>query len=408
MIKIILYTFLAFILYEVVVLVRCAVGLVRVSRALRRSRTILRDGGSSDNDDRHTFGVSVAAIGALSSSALEARLAIDYIYFELIWVADFNEVSGVEAILERYDMSPVDFLPSEGLPLQGVRRVFRSRARRFRRLVIVDCASSSLADCANCATEVASYDLLLVTDNRTRLSSASLTLLVDALLRRSQGGWVMGLAANRVKANELMLTERLLLLAGGGCHSERVGGRVVVPIYLFRRDDVLAQGGFAEDVDVVGAMAQRIKSTPRQVRHAPMRHSPHSHSPAMLSVASRYEGFLPLFVGEVQSADVTARSHSNPLSGWPTMPVVFSQLAVLWFFTVAISALFEGYIAYDLLFVGTLWMVCVLRATLSAIGAVMLSEGEDGSARVKSVAWQIIFSPFLRIRDIMLPKNFVK
>ena len=405
MIKIILYTFLAFILYETVVLVRCAVGLVRVSRALRRSNTILRDGGSSDNDDRHTFGVSVAAIGALSSSALESRLAIDYTYFELIWVADFNEVSGVEAILERYDMSPVDLLPSEGLPLQGVRRVFRSRARRFRRLVIVDCASSSLADCANCATEVASYDLLLVTDNRTRLSSASLTLLVDALLRKSQGGWVMGLAANRVKANELMLAERLLLLAGGGCHSERVGGRVVVPIYLFRRDDVLAQGGFAEDIDVVGAMAQRIKSTPRQVRHAPMRHS---HSPAMLSVASRYEGFLPLFVGEVQSADVTARSHSNPLSGWPTMPVLFSQLAVLWFFTVAISALFEGYFAYDLLFVGTLWMVCVLRATLSAIGAVMLSEGEDGSARVKSVAWQIIFSPFLRIRDIMLPKNFVK
>ena len=128
----------------------------------------------------------------------------------------------------------------------------------------------------------------------------------------------------------------------------------------------------------------------------------------MLSVASRYEGFVPLFVGEVQSADVTARSHSNPLSGWPTMPVVFSQLAVLWFFTVAISALFEGYFAYDLLLISALWMICVLRATLSAIGAVMLSAVEEGSARVKSVAWQIIFSPFLRIRDIMLPKNFVK
>lgn len=408
MIKIILYTFLAFILYEAVVLVRCAVGLVRVSRALRRSNTILRDGGSSDDDDRHTFGVSVAAIGALSSSALEARIALDYTYFELIWVADLKEMSGAEAILERYDMSPVDLLPSEGLPLQSVRRVFRSRARRFRRLVIVDCASSSLADCANCATEVASYDLLIVTDNRIRLSPASLTLLVDALLRRSQGGWVMGLAANRVKANELMLAERLLLLAGGGCHSERVGGRVVVPIYLFRRDDVLAEGGFAEDVDVVGDMARRIKSAPRHIRHAPMRHSPHSHSPAMLRVTNRYEGFVPLFVGDVQSADVTARSHSNPLSGWPTMPVLFSQLAVLWFFTVAISALFEGYFVYDLLLVSALWMVCVLRATLSAIGAVMLSAVEEGSARVKSVAWQIIFSPFLRIRDIMLPKNFVK
>ena len=408
MIKIILYTFLAFILYETVVLVRCAVGLVRVSRALRRSRTILRDGGSSDNDDRHTFGVSVAAIGALSSSALEARIALDYTYFELIWVADLKEMSGAEAILERYDMSPVDLLPSEGLPLQSVRRVFRSRARRFRRLVIVDCASSSLADCANCATEVASYDLLIVTDNRIRLSPASLTLLVDALLRKSQGGWVMGLAANRVKANELMLAERLLLLAGGGCHSERVGGRVVVPIYLFRRDDVLAEGGFAEGVDVVGDMARRIKSAPRHIRHAPMRHSPHSHSPAMLRVTNRYEGFVPLFVGDVQSADVTARSHSNPLSGWPTMPVLFSQLAVLWFFTVAISALFEGYFVYDLLLVSALWMVCVLRATLSAIGAVMLSAVEEGSARVKSVAWQIIFSPFLRIRDIMLPKNFVK
>ena len=408
MIKIILYTFLAFILYETVVLVRCAVGLVRVSRALRRSRTILRDGGSSDNDDRHTFGVSVAAIGALSSSALEARIALDYTYFELIWVADLKEMSGAEAILERYDMSPVDLLPSEGLPLQSVRRVFRSRARRFRRLVIVDCASSSLADCANCATEVASYDLLIVTDNRIRLSPASLTLLVDALLRKSQGGWVMGLAANRVKANELMLAERLLLLAGGGCHSERVGGRVVVPIYLFRRDDVLAEGGFAEGVDVVGDMARRIKSAPRHIRHDPMRHSPHSHSPAMLRVTNRYEGFVPLFVGDVQSADVTARSHSNPLSGWPTMPVLFSQLAVLWFFTVAISALFEGYFVYDLLLVSALWMVCVLRATLSAIGAVMLSAVEEGSARVKSVAWQIIFSPFLRIRDIMLPKNFVK
>lgn len=383
MLKIILYTFLAFVLYEVVVLVRCAVGLVRISRALRRSRIILRDGGSSDNDDRHTFGVSVATIGALSSSALEARLAIDYTYFELIWVADLKEVSGAEAILERYDMSAVDFSPSEGLPLRGVRRVYRSRARRYRRLVIVDCASNSLANCANCAADVASYDLLVVTENRTILSPHSLTLLVDALLRQSDGGWVMGVAANRVAADELLLAERILLLAGGGARNERVGGRVIVPIYLFRRDDVVACGGFAERGDAVVNMA--------------LRSAPRSH-----------DRLLPLYVGEVQSTDITARLHVNPLTGVPTMPVVFTQFVLLWLLTVVISAPFEGYFEEDFLFISMLWMVCVLRSTFAAIGAVMLSSAEERGGRLMRATWKIIFSPFFRIRDIMLPKNFVK
>ncbi len=408
MVKIILCTFFLFLLCELVVLVRCAVGLVRVGRALRRSNTILRDGGSSDNDDRHTFGVSVVTIGALSSSALDARLAVDYTYFELIWVADLREIGGVEALLERYDMSPVDFVPSEGLPVQGVRRLFRSRARRHRRLVIVDCASRSFADCANCAADVASYDLLLVTDNRTKLLPVALTLLVDAYLSGAQGGWSMGLAANRVMADELMLAERVLLLAGGGCRSERVGGRVLVPLYLFDRDGVIAVGGFTEGGETIGDMARQIRSRVRELPSASMHHSSQTYPAERSGVAGRCEGFLPLFVGEVRSADVTARTHSNPLSGRPTMPVVFSQLALLWLFTVIISALFEGYFVCDLLLVSALWMACVLRATLSAAGAVMLSAAEEGSARVRSVTWKIIFSPFLRIRDIMLPKNFVK
>lgn len=379
----ILCTFLAFVLYEAVVLVRCVVGLIRVSHALRRARIILRDGGSSDNDDRHTFGVSVVVVGALSSSALESRLAIDYTYFELIWVADLKEVGGAEAILERYDMSAVDFSPSEGLPLQGVRRVFRSRARRYRRLVIVDCASGSLADCANCAAEVANYDLLVITENRVILSPSSLTLLVDALLRRSDGGWVMGLAANRLAGSELMLAERVLLLAGGGARNERIGGRIVVPIYLFRRDDVIGAGGFAGSGDAVAGLARRCA-----VRSC--------------------DGLLPLYVGEVQSADVTARLHINPLSGMPIVPVIFSQLALLWLFTIIVSAPFEGYFVADVLLVSMLWVVCVLRSTLSTIGAVMLASAEECGSRVRRVAWRIIFSPFFRIRDIMLPKNFVK
>lgn len=379
--QLILITLCLYLLYAVVVIVRSVVALWRVSSAVHRARLILRDGGASDSNDRHSAGVSVAVVGRLSAVALEERLSLEYPISELIWVAPLREVGGAEQILDRYDMASVDFISSEGLMCRGVEGLYRSRSRRYRRLVIVDCCGTT-ADCYNAAVEVAGYDLLLPLDTRTHLSPASLTLMVESALESSEG-WVASFAANMSVGEHLAFAERLLLLTAGGGRNERIGGRVVTPIYLFRRDAVLAEGGFVDGGVVVEELARRVRL--------------------------RGGGsVLPLLLGSVRSAEIEPRSLRNPITGRYYTPVLATQLSALWIVAMALSAPFEGSLACGVWLIGVVWLVGVVRTTLAAAALLMLSEITN-TVPLKSVGCRrIIFFSFLRVRDIMSPKNFVK
>ena len=76
-------TLLVYALYVVAVVARSVVGVWRIGGACRRARLLLRDGGASDNSDRHTVGVTIIIVGPLSAGALEERLSIDCPYYEL-------------------------------------------------------------------------------------------------------------------------------------------------------------------------------------------------------------------------------------------------------------------------------------------------------------------------------------
>lgn len=405
--QLILLTLFVYTLYVVAVVARSVVGVWRIGGACRRARLLLRDGGASDNSDRHTAGVTIIIVGPLSAGALEERLSIDYPYYELVWVANLRQVAGAGHIIERYDMAEVDFAPSEGLPCRGVERLYRSRARRYRRLVVVDCRAESVADCYNCATEVAGYDLLLPLDNRTQLSPSSLTLLVDAALSR-RNSWVVAFAANRVAADVVSVAERLVLLAGGGGRGERVGGRIIAPLYLFKREKVIAEGGFVASDDPLGAMARSTATAGREVRRAPMRHSPLSHAPAVQRVSGVGERLLPLLLGSVTSGDVGARSLRNPVTGRYYTPVWVLQLWALWLLALVLSAPFEGYPLGALLLIGVVWLSSVVRATVAVVAALLLADVDGGVWPNRVGTWRVVLSPIFRIRDIILPKNFVK
>jgi len=84
-------------------------------------------------------------------------------------------------------MIRVDYLPSDELPVHGVRSMWRSRQRCFRRLVLLDRPEDSAADDWNAAASVASYDWLIpVRDGQYMLPGALERLAAEAGQERTQ------------------------------------------------------------------------------------------------------------------------------------------------------------------------------------------------------------------------------
>lgn len=131
------------------------------------------------------FGVSLLLADGVTLRRIEELLAVEYALYEVVAVLDGardEELFG--AIVARYRLIRVEYHPTGELPARGIRALYRSRKRCFRRLVLVDFeAAESGAPFPACdaAAEVASYDYLLPLRRGERLTDGAIERIAVGL-----------------------------------------------------------------------------------------------------------------------------------------------------------------------------------------------------------------------------------
>lgn len=134
---------------------------VRVARGVEKERLMMMSQASSCAPVGN-IGVSLICAEPSGIDAVSAALAATYPMSEVIVVVDsVRDGDTAAAIIGRYGLVAVDYEPCGSLHVAGVRRLYRSRCRACRRLVMLDMAHGDLSAMYDAAAGVASYDYLL-------------------------------------------------------------------------------------------------------------------------------------------------------------------------------------------------------------------------------------------------------
>lgn len=184
-----------------------------VRRTMARLRLVDRmHGVRCDAPD--WIGISLLATEGVDQEQVAQLLTVEYARYEVVVVLDAQrEAMCFAELCTIYHLIRVEYRPTGELPSAAVRGLYRSRKRRFRRLVLVDMAGDNRVARLDAATDVAAYDYLLPVGRGARLLRGAI--------------------------------ERLVVLIGSAtsvrsCWRMVVGERAVV----CRREEVVAAGGF--------------------------------------------------------------------------------------------------------------------------------------------------------------------
>lgn len=130
-------------------------------RARNKRLLALRMYGTSC-DASGNIGFSLLCSGVRRLSQVENLLSSEYVRSEAVVVVDaLRRRVFFETLVARYRLIRVEYLPSDEFPVRGVRSMWRSRRRCFRRLVLLDRPEDTAADDWNAAASVASCEYLI-------------------------------------------------------------------------------------------------------------------------------------------------------------------------------------------------------------------------------------------------------
>lgn len=167
------------------ILIAVSIAAVRILAAKRKGRMLSACHGYGSEAMSQT-GVSVIVSGAQSEREIEERLSSEYWRYEVIITLDSSRDGRLlSRLCRKYSMIRVSFPTDGDLQIEGAPLLYRSRQRRYRRLVLIDRLYRSRADDWNCGVAVASFDRILPLESDRFLTS-------DALPR-----WVMELHETR-------------------------------------------------------------------------------------------------------------------------------------------------------------------------------------------------------------------
>lgn len=222
-------------LFSLLVTIGALLRVVPLVRA-RNERLLVERMHGPVSDAAGSVGFSLLCSGVRRLGQVENLLSSEYDRCEVIVVLDVWQQRGLfESLAARYRMIRVEWLPSDELPVRGVRSMWRSRRRCFRRLVLLDRPGDTPAGDWNAAASVAAYDWLLpVRDGQY--------MLPGALERLAVAAGQEGPAALRSLTGE--------------------------PCVLLHRERVVAAGGFA------GRPLRRIPRRERRMLWEPLFYRP--------------------------------------------------------------------------------------------------------------------------------------
>lgn len=189
---------------------------LRTTKAFRTHRLLI-DGRAGCCEEIGFVGFSAICSGVSSMERVQELLSVEYSRYEVIVVLDGERYRPqIEQIISHYKlvrMNTVESITPNVVP----KAIYRSCQRNFRRLVLIDVAYGGEYSDYNCGAAVASYDFLLPLGPSSHLYSSAIEALAIAISEQET---------------------RCDLF-----HLDRAN-----PFYLFRRDRLVAAGGFSEDI----------------------------------------------------------------------------------------------------------------------------------------------------------------
>ena len=345
---------------------RTLAGAMRISRMRERNRLFGERPGYG-NDPVSEEGISVVVAGFGEQVRIEQWLGNRYTRYEVVWVVDLRTDFYARALMDRYAMTAVT-LPTLGeLPCEGLRALYRSRERRYRRLLLVDSVADDLPGAFNCGVNVASYDRILAVDGRSELLPGALQTLAIEWGEYGEhtplavGGYrVFGLEIGLVRRVSAAL--RMTFGLANDC------------VLLFDRDALIRVGGYRDPHNPDGELLRRI------------RHASHS-SPEMLP-------FAVLRTGNNSSLD------QAPIGGRTLFFCLLFFLLLLLFFVLEDGI--GGFVTF-LLIVSVAWAAAAAVVAIS-VGAAR----QAGMPFRRGELWICpLIYPVLLIGRLLFRKNFL-
>lgn len=206
----------------------------RISAAFRKGRMLAESHGYG-SDAMSQLGVSIIVSGLDAAEDIEQRLASEYWRYEVIVVLDSSAQALELARLQRkYSLILVNYPAVADITIEGSPLLYRSRQRRYRRLVVIDRRHRNPNDDLNCGINVASYEQIVPLDANT--------FLTDDAVRRLE-----------VELNDsgIHSTQAVLFPVRPMSLGDRHG------IAAIRRDAIVDAGGFDQSIPV-GRMISRL------------------------------------------------------------------------------------------------------------------------------------------------------
>ena len=213
--------------------------------------------------------------------SVRSLLASQFRELQVLVVNDGSKDGTLEALVEAFDLVPVERVPRARLDFKDVRAIYASPHEE--RLIVVDKDNGGKADSLNCGISYAAYPLFCAIDSDTMLDPGALARLVwtfqaepetvatGGIVRIVNGSTVSTQRVERVHTPRNLLVnaqimEYLRAFLGGRAGWSRLNMVVIISgaFGLFRRDVVVDAGGY--DVTTVGEDAELVVRLHRHCR----------------------------------------------------------------------------------------------------------------------------------------------
>lgn len=227
------YTQYLIIVASAIVLIAVTLRTLCIARTIRLQRYLSGDAPGC----HHTLGsvgCSILCCGIDRTDDIQHLLSDEYSHYEVVISLDADTCPKLfDEIIARYKMIRVEAPDSSEFRHKAIRRLYRSRQRCFRRLVLLDKAEESPYDELNAAAAASSFDYLLPIGRGTLLRPCAVSSLAIII------------SESRHKPLDIIYSH-----ADGSM--------------LFRRDAVASLGGFSADI------GRRIAHSRRQTTYIPI------------------------------------------------------------------------------------------------------------------------------------------
>ncbi len=196
--------------------------------------------------------------------AVGSHLALFYPDLEVVVVNDGSRDDTMDVLTRAFDLAPVHTVYDEAITSQPVRQLYRSRTHA--NLIVVDKENGGKADALNAALNLSTGTLVCSIDADTLIEPDALQRMVRPFMMSNnvvaaggtvrvangsliRDGRLISLSAPRRPIAGFQVIEYLRAFLFGRLGWNRLGGNLIISgaFGLFRRDAVLAIGGYARD-----------------------------------------------------------------------------------------------------------------------------------------------------------------